>query len=365
MCGASQEPQVAALEAVIHAVEDGTLPLKRVEDALARHRRVKERFLAPPRPRPLDGRGAARGARPRRASGDCRRDGEVRLARCASRARLRPGDRVAVVAPASPFARDEFDAGVAEIRALGFEPVYEESVFARHGYVAGPPDVRAAAFAARLGRTRRSPRSSPPAAATAASRCCRCSIRRSSAGSAKAFIGYSDNTSILTWLTLQCGIVSFHGPMIEGRLAPWRGRLRSRHVRALPLPRRAAWARSRTRSSRRHAPGEARGMLVGGTLTQLTGVARHAVRVRRRLTAACCSSTKSASARIRLDRHADAAAAERAARRGVGGRLRRAAAVRRARRRSDGARRRSRSRWRTFPGRCCSACRPATRRARR
>ena len=51
MCGDSQEPQFAALEAVIHAVEDGTLPLARVEDALARHRRVKERFPAPPQSR--------------------------------------------------------------------------------------------------------------------------------------------------------------------------------------------------------------------------------------------------------------------------------------------------------------------------
>jgi beta-N-acetylhexosaminidase len=55
LCGTSQEAQIAALEAVIHAVEDGTLPLKRVEDAMARHRRVKERFLAPPRPLPLTG----------------------------------------------------------------------------------------------------------------------------------------------------------------------------------------------------------------------------------------------------------------------------------------------------------------------
>jgi beta-N-acetylhexosaminidase len=55
LCGQDQGTQVAALEAVIHAVEDRTLPLKRVEDALARHRRVKERFLAPPRPLPLTG----------------------------------------------------------------------------------------------------------------------------------------------------------------------------------------------------------------------------------------------------------------------------------------------------------------------
>jgi beta-N-acetylhexosaminidase len=55
MCGVSQEQQVGAIEALIHAVENRTLPMKRVEDALARHRRVKERFLAPPRPRPLVG----------------------------------------------------------------------------------------------------------------------------------------------------------------------------------------------------------------------------------------------------------------------------------------------------------------------
>ena len=56
MCGDSQEAQFTALEAVIHAVEAGTLPASRVEDALARHRRIKERFLAPPQAGPLDGR---------------------------------------------------------------------------------------------------------------------------------------------------------------------------------------------------------------------------------------------------------------------------------------------------------------------
>ncbi len=55
MCGTSQESQHAALEGLIRALEQGTLPIKRVEDALSRHRRVKERFLAPARPRPLAG----------------------------------------------------------------------------------------------------------------------------------------------------------------------------------------------------------------------------------------------------------------------------------------------------------------------
>jgi beta-N-acetylhexosaminidase len=61
LCGTDQEQQALAFEAVIRAVEDGSLPLKRVEDALARHRRMKERFLAPAHPRPLAG-GALRAA---------------------------------------------------------------------------------------------------------------------------------------------------------------------------------------------------------------------------------------------------------------------------------------------------------------
>lgn len=45
MCGDAQDVQAQSLEAVIRAVEDGSIPLKRAEDAVARHRRVKQRFL--------------------------------------------------------------------------------------------------------------------------------------------------------------------------------------------------------------------------------------------------------------------------------------------------------------------------------
>lgn len=56
VCSGSVETQAATLEALVHAVEDARIPYKRVEDALARHRRTKERFLATPvaaAPRPL------------------------------------------------------------------------------------------------------------------------------------------------------------------------------------------------------------------------------------------------------------------------------------------------------------------------
>jgi len=180
---------------------------------------------------------------------------------------LRPGDRVAIVAPASPFARDEFDAGVEELRRLGFEPVFDDTVFARRGYLAGDASLRASAF-------RRSWADESIRAVIAA---------RGGYGSVhllplldaaeirrlpKAFIGYSDNTSLLAWLTTRCGLVSFHGPMLEGRLARGEdGYDRQTFERVLM---RAEPAGSLTHESLETLrPGEAAGVLVGGTLTQL------------------------------------------------------------------------------------------------
>src|SRR4029453_18611738 len=181
---------------------------------------------------------------------------------------LRPGDRVAVVAPASPFARDEFDRGVAEIQALGFEPVYDDSVVARDGCGAVTATVRAAAFTAAW--------QDPTIAALVAARGGYGSVqllplldRTGMAAGVKPFIGYSDNTSILSWLTLGCGIVSFHGPMVEGRFAKGEtGYDRDTFSRCL--------CRAEPAGEITHPqlevirPGEAGGMLLGGTLTQLT-----------------------------------------------------------------------------------------------
>jgi beta-N-acetylhexosaminidase len=46
VCSGTTELQFATLEALIHAVEDERLPWAQVEDSLARHRRMKERFVA-------------------------------------------------------------------------------------------------------------------------------------------------------------------------------------------------------------------------------------------------------------------------------------------------------------------------------
>jgi beta-N-acetylhexosaminidase len=48
VCSGSVDTQAAVLEALVHAVEQGLIPFKRLEDALKRTRRAKERFLMVP-----------------------------------------------------------------------------------------------------------------------------------------------------------------------------------------------------------------------------------------------------------------------------------------------------------------------------
>ena len=180
---------------------------------------------------------------------------------------LRRGDRIALVAPASAFARDEFDAGVAEQRRRGFEPVYDESVFASCHYTAGDAATRAGAF--------RRAWTDPSNAALIAVRGGYGSMqilplldRSEIRATPKAFIGYSDNTSLLTYLTTGCGIVAFHGPMIEGRLARGdAGYDFATFSRVLMTAQPAGPVTHSTVETIRS--GEAAGMLLGGTLTQL------------------------------------------------------------------------------------------------
>ena len=181
--------------------------------------------------------------------------------------RLCSGDRVALVAPASPFKREEFEAGVKELAALGYEAVYDDRVFAQHGYVAGQATIRAAslhdawrdrsvaaliAVRGGYGSAQLLPLLDPDAMRAGG----------------KIFVGYSDNTTLL-WYHLMHRIVCFHGPMIERRLAAGEsGYDRDSFLRAITQPQPVGALMPPLLEPLRH--GEARGVLVGGTLTQLT-----------------------------------------------------------------------------------------------
>ena len=126
---------------------------------------------------------------------------------------LRRGDRVAVLAPASPFERVLFDKGIKELGALGFEPVFEAGVFERKHYVAGGASRRAAMLMEAL--------RDPTIAGIIAVRGGYGSVQllpfldpNEIRAARKPLIGYSDLTSLLTYFTLTCEIICFHGPML-------------------------------------------------------------------------------------------------------------------------------------------------------
>ncbi len=129
---------------------------------------------------------------------------------------LAPGDRVAVIAPASCFDRASFEAGLSVIAAR-YDVHFEASIFEHHRYLAGPDARRLreltdalgdaavrAVFCARggYGATRLLARldALPPAAA-------------------KPLVGFSDITALHIWLQSR-GLISIHGPVLTqlGRL---------------------------------------------------------------------------------------------------------------------------------------------------
>ena len=180
--------------------------------------------------------------------------------------RLKRGDRVALVAPASSFKREEFDAGVRELAHLGFEAVYDERVFARERFVAGTASLRAAAI--------HDAWRDPEIAALIAV--------RGGYGSAqllplldpdvmrsarKVFVGYSDITALLSF-HVQHGLVAFHGPMLEFRLSAGElGYHRESFLRSVCGTDAIGELRPDTLEVMR--AGDAVGRLVGGTLTQV------------------------------------------------------------------------------------------------
>jgi muramoyltetrapeptide carboxypeptidase len=173
---------------------------------------------------------------------------------------------VALVAPASPFDPDAFEAGLAELKRIGLDPVVDARVFASHPIVAGPADVRAAVIAEALARV-------DTQAVIAI---------RGGYGSAeilphldaamfrrarKAVVGYSDITALHAFLNGHVRLASVHGAMVDGRL--------SKGADAYDV---ASFLNSLSRTPiGEQSPegleiirgGEAVGPIVGGTLTQI------------------------------------------------------------------------------------------------
>src|SRR5579871_3758300 len=126
---------------------------------------------------------------------------------------LQPGDTVGIVAPASDFQRDAFDAGCKALKQLGYKPTWSDSIFEKDVYFAGAVERRVKELEEMFTR--------PEVKAILCARGgygCNYLLPRLDLEKIKAnpkiFVGYSDITALLTWISDQTGLITFHGPML-------------------------------------------------------------------------------------------------------------------------------------------------------
>ena len=126
---------------------------------------------------------------------------------------LKNGDSVGIVAPSSYFPRADFEAGCETLRRMGYNPVFDESIFDRDLYFAGSVERRTRELKTMFARTD-----------VKAIVCARGGYGANYllpylditkiAAHPKIFVGYSDLTSLMTYLCDAAGMVTFHGPMV-------------------------------------------------------------------------------------------------------------------------------------------------------
>jgi muramoyltetrapeptide carboxypeptidase len=126
---------------------------------------------------------------------------------------LQPGDTVGIVAPASNIQRDLLDAGCDRLRRQGYKPFYLDSIFEQDLYFAGSAERRARELEEMFAREE-----------VRAVLCARGGYGSNYllgklnleeiARHPKIFLGYSDNTTLLTHFADSTGLVTFHGPMV-------------------------------------------------------------------------------------------------------------------------------------------------------
>jgi muramoyltetrapeptide carboxypeptidase len=175
---------------------------------------------------------------------------------------------VGIIAPASYFNRDDFEAGCRTLRGMGYNVVFSDSIFHRDLYFAGSADRRAAELEEMFARSD-----------VKAVLCARggyganyllpaVDINRI-ATNPKIFVGYSDVTSLLTYFADAAGLITFHGPMVAKDFAQTDGVNLASWEAALSGPKALAFNFIADSAARPLVQGAAEAVLYGGCLSML------------------------------------------------------------------------------------------------
>ncbi|CAL9377101.1 LD-carboxypeptidase [Streptomyces sp. DH-12] len=185
--------------------------------------------------------------------------------------RLAPGARVAVVAPSGPIPEERLAAGLDVLRGWGLDPVAAPHVLDRHGefgYLAGTDADRAADL--------QNAWCDPAVDAVICARGGYGAQRMVDAldweamraAGPKAFVGFSDITTLHEAFAVRLGLVTLHGPMAAGADFIKSARAQE-HLRATLLaPETVRTIRS---DGTALVPGRARGVTLGGCLSLIAG----------------------------------------------------------------------------------------------
>jgi muramoyltetrapeptide carboxypeptidase len=179
---------------------------------------------------------------------------------------LQPGDTVGIVAPASNIQRDLLEAGCDMLRRLGYKPFYLDSIFEHDLYFAGSAERRARELEEMFLRDE-----------VRAILCARGGYGSNYllgklhvekiARHPKIFVGYSDNTTLLTHFLDSAGLITFHGPMATKDFANSDGvDLRSWEA---AITGQSEWAVPSDSGMTALVNGAAEGQLYGGCLSML------------------------------------------------------------------------------------------------
>jgi muramoyltetrapeptide carboxypeptidase len=183
--------------------------------------------------------------------------------------RLRKGDRVRLIAPASPFEVGLFRAGQKVLEGLGLVPVVSRSEFARDGFLAGSDRRRAENLQRALQQDDTKAVWSIRGGYGTARLLSLLDLPRLR-HHPKLLVGFSDVTSLLLQLARPGGFVTIHGPVVTQ--LPRMPAADLRWLKALLF---GAGASQRVPLGRTRTlvPGKAEGRLVAGNLSILASLA--------------------------------------------------------------------------------------------